>query len=398
MHKTHLRKLESNIVKLYFIKLAKWFMLIMPIVALFYTENGLDSFDIYLLQAVYSFSVAALEVPSGYMADVIGRKKSLIIGSVLGTAGFVVYSLTHGFWGFLCAEIILGLGGSFISGSDSALLYDSLSAMRRKQKYLRIEGRISSVGNFAETAAALAGGLLAAWFSYRSVYMVQTLIAFVAVPASILLVEPTRLNQNLKLSFRQIIEVGYYALFKNRVLSASILLSSVIGTSTLCMAWTTQIYFVDNGLNENQITPLWIGLNLLVALSAFWVELLIKKLGFSNALVSILVLIPMGYLLLSVLPFWWATASLFVFYAVRGYATPVLKDLININCESEIRATVLSIRSLIIRICFAFLGPVIGSYGKNGLLQQGLLLAFILLSVSATVTGILYFRLQNQKQ
>ena len=67
-------------------------MLIMPIVALYYTENGLSSFDIYLLQAVYSFSVALMEIPSGYMADVLGRKKSLIIGAILGTLGFVVYS------------------------------------------------------------------------------------------------------------------------------------------------------------------------------------------------------------------------------------------------------------------------------------------------------------------
>jgi len=89
-------------------------MLIMPIVALFYTDNGLDAFDIYVLQAVYSLSVAILEIPSGYMADVIGRKKSLVIGSFLGTLGYCIYSLSSGFYGFLAAEIILGLGGSWV--------------------------------------------------------------------------------------------------------------------------------------------------------------------------------------------------------------------------------------------------------------------------------------------
>lgn len=57
------RSLSTNIYCLYLIKLAKWLMLIMPIVALFYSANGLDHFDIYLLQAVYSLSVALLEIP-----------------------------------------------------------------------------------------------------------------------------------------------------------------------------------------------------------------------------------------------------------------------------------------------------------------------------------------------
>jgi len=368
----------------------------MPIVALFYTDNGLSSLDIYILQAVYSFSVAVLEVPSGYMADVIGRKKSLLIGSILGTLGFVIYSFSHGLWGFLFAEIILGLGGSFISGSDSALLYDSLASMRMKSKYLRIEGRITSVGNFAETSAALAGGLIATWLSYRSVYIAQTAVAAIAIPAALLLTEPPRLSNKLKLSFRQIAEVGHYSLFKNKKLSISIMLSSIIGTATLCMAWTTQIYFVENGLNEKQITPLWIGLNLLVAISAFWVEKLIKKMGFKNALVSILILIPLGYLSLSTLPFAWATGSLFLFYAVRGYATPVLKDLINNNCSSEIRATVLSIRSLIIRISFAVLGPFIGSFAAKSSLNQGLFIASVLIGASCLIIGIIYMRAKHE--
>ncbi len=73
---------HHNIYYLYIIKLSKWLMLIMPIVALFYNDNGLTDFDIFLLQAIYSISVAFLEIPSGYMADIVGRKKSLIFGSI----------------------------------------------------------------------------------------------------------------------------------------------------------------------------------------------------------------------------------------------------------------------------------------------------------------------------
>ncbi|RPI41295.1 MAG: MFS transporter, partial [Bacteroidetes bacterium] len=97
-------------------------MLFMPIVVPFYESNGLSMTDIMILQAVYSVAIVILEIPSGYLADVIGRRKTLIMGSVFGTLGFMTYSLSHGFTGFLVAEVILGIGQSCISGADSAML------------------------------------------------------------------------------------------------------------------------------------------------------------------------------------------------------------------------------------------------------------------------------------
>ncbi len=96
-----LRSLHANIYDLYLIKLSKWLMLIMPIVVLFYADNGLGTFDIYLLQAVYSLSVAFFEILSGYMADIIGRRTSLIIGSLLGTSALLSYQCPNHFLGFL---------------------------------------------------------------------------------------------------------------------------------------------------------------------------------------------------------------------------------------------------------------------------------------------------------
>lgn len=357
--------LQTNIYSLYLIKLSKWFMLIMPIVALYYTDNGLDEFDIYLLQAIYSVSVAALEIPSGYMADIIGRKKSLVMGSILGTLGFVVYSVSTGFNGFLLAEIILGLGGSFISGSDSAMLYDSLAGMKQQNRYLQLEGRITSLGNFAETSAAIGGGLIAAYFSYRSVYIGQAVIAAIAIPASFLLVEPPKEREISRPGFRHILQVCTESLFTNRKLSSTLLLSSITGTATLCMAWTSQIYFVSMGLTERSITPLWVILNLIVAVVAAYASNVIGWLQRGMAIVVIVLIIPLSYILLGTLPLLPALVALMVFYSVRGYATPLLKDLINSNCASETRATVLSIRNMVIRTCFAILGPFIGSMSSH---------------------------------
>lgn len=384
--------LHPNIYYLYLIKLSKWFMLIMPVVALFYTDNGLDTFDIYLLQAIYSVSVAVMEIPSGYMADMIGRRTSLILGAFLGTAGFILYAVSSSFGQFLAAEIILGLGGSFISGSDSALLYDSLAETGDQHRYLQYEGRITALGNLAETMAAICGGLLAAMLSYRAVYGGQALIAALAIPASFLLVEPQRDTAPLQPSFRHIVSICHTSLFVNLKLSAAILFSSVIGTATLCMAWTCQVYFVNKGLDETAITPIWVILNLMVAVVAAFSHTIRRHLGTRFAILLILVVIPAGYILLGATSLLPGLVALLLFYSVRGYATPLLKDLTNLYCDSSIRATVLSIRSLLIRIGFAVLGPLIGLGSRHASLSMALVVTGIALFCMALIIGLFLLR------
>lgn len=155
-------KFEKNISRLYLIKISKWFNLVMPVVVLFYQSNGMGMQDIFTLKAIYSIAIVAMEVPSGWMADVWGRKKTLFAGSILGATGFLIYSFSFGFWAFAVAEIVLGIGHACVSGADSAMLYDSLKASGKTDQYTKNEGRITSAGNFAEAFAGVLGGLLAA--------------------------------------------------------------------------------------------------------------------------------------------------------------------------------------------------------------------------------------------
>lgn len=368
----------------------------MPIVALFYNENGLNEFDIFLLQAIYSISVAILEIPSGYMADVVGRRTTLILGSILGTLGFVIYSVSDSFLGFLVAEIILGIGGSFISGADSAMLFDTLAAADLREKYLNFEGRITSLGNIAETVAAILGGIIAGYFSYRHVYLAQTVVASIAIPAAFLLREPLRQTthhtSSMGESISHILLVCRTSLFVNPKLSSALLFSSVTGIATLCMAWTAQVYFVSKGFEEQTITPLWVVLNLTVAFFSGFAAKTQNVFGKKLTLYSIIFYIPIAYILLGLLPTVPAILSLWMFFAIRGYATPVLKDLINENCDSATRATVLSIRSLIYRVGFATLGPLIGWVTAHSSLSTALIVAGSLLLILSCATGYNLYR------
>lgn len=373
-------------------------MLTMPVVALFYAENGLTASDLFLLQASYSLTIALMEIPLGYLADQMGRRQTLIGGTVLGTAGFAVYAYSYGFSGFLCAEILLGIGQSLISGADSAMLYDCLKENGREQEFLKHEGRITSIGNYAETLAAAAGGLVASLLAVRSVYLAQVLIMAAGIPAAILLREPKGEKpprRSIAKSLRNIAEITHYSLYSNPLLGSAIMLSSVVGMATLAMAWIAQSYFVYHHFSAFTVTALWVGLNFTVATSSLFPQNISSGIGAKRTLLAIIAGIPLGYLFLAVLPVAAGISSLFVFYILRGVATPILKNYVNNHCLAEYRATVLSVRSLVIRLAFAAFGPIIGfmtgSFGMSAALAAG----SAIISIFTLASALWFFRVRK---
>lgn len=111
-------------------------------------------------------------------------------------------------------------------------------------------------------------------------------IAALAVPAALLLLEPPRDGHITQPGMRHILSICKNSILTNKNLSNTIFLSAVTGKALLCMAWTSQIYFVANGFTEVTITPLWITLNLTVAIVAAFAATAMKTLGKTIGIVS----------------------------------------------------------------------------------------------------------------
>ena len=84
-------QLRHNIFKMYLLKAVLWFMVAMPIIVLFFQEHGLTLTEVMILQSIYSFSVALFEIPSGFIADVFGRKRTIVLSTIFTFIGFLVF-------------------------------------------------------------------------------------------------------------------------------------------------------------------------------------------------------------------------------------------------------------------------------------------------------------------
>lgn len=388
--------MNRNILALYLVKLSKWFSLVMPIIVLFYEKHGLGLHDVFILKSVYSVAAVTLEIPSGYLADVWGRKKCLVSGCILFFIGYLVYSFTSSFAAFLGAELLLGIGQTLVNGADSALLYDTTVHYKRENEYLKYEGRITMIGNFAEAFAGIFGGLLAV-YSLRFPFYAQACVAFIGIPAAFALQE-FNTKGKVQSPVAEIIRIIKYSLFTNRQLCCNIMYSGIIGAATLTMAWFVQPVLMYLETPTSWFGVIWTVLNLIVGVAALYSDKIEHWLGMNKMNLLILVCIAGGYLALAYNLTYWGLAILALFYIVRGFATPVLKGYINQLTFSDMRATVLSIRNFVIRLMFAGAAPFVGWLNDMYSLKTALLASAGIIFIPGLIFLLLSFEVNYKKE
>ena len=347
-------KLEDNINKMYLLKAVKWFMILMPIIVLFFEKHGLSLTQIMILQATYSFTVALFEIPSGFFADIYGRRLSLFFGSILTFLGYLIFSFYSGFNEFFIAEIFLGIGGSLISGADSALIYDTLLELKKDEDYTKIEGKNYGIGNVSEGLAGILGGFLAVSSLELPVY-IQTFVLFFSIPLSYSLVEP-KSSYKLAKSFKSILLVVKETFFQKNKLKWYILYSSAMGIGTLSIAWFVQPFLMEIDTPLIYYGIIWASLNIITGITSYYSYIFDK----GKVLIYISLSMLISFILLGFNISIYGFIFIVLIYLMRGIITPNLRNLININSTSERRATVLSLRSFVIRISFALIAPILG--------------------------------------
>ena len=100
-------------------------------------EVGLDPLELVLVGTVLEVAVFFFEVPTGVVADVYGRRLSLVISSILVGAAFIVEGLVPMFLAVLLAQVLFGVGATFRSGALQAWVADELDNKGVGRLYLR---------------------------------------------------------------------------------------------------------------------------------------------------------------------------------------------------------------------------------------------------------------------
>ncbi len=355
----------------------------LPIFVLFFMDNGLNLTQILFLQAFFAITVVLLEVPTGFIADVQGRKKSLILSSIAILIAISAYSLGHNFMHFLVAEALWALGVSLLSGADSAFLYDTLKALKREKEYKKAEGHAFFLTTMAVAVSAIIGGYLGS-IDLRYPFYAMFPVFFSVFLINLTLMEPKHYKEVCNDNYvRRLSKTFRFVFVKSKELRWLIVYYAVIIGFGGVAFWFYQPYFMETGLDIVYFGAIFAGMGIVSAFSAkyaYWIEFRIGK-KISLVFLMIFTAIP----LLLMYKFAFAASAMFVFISsfAYGFERPLINDYIHQIVWSDKRATVLSIKNLSGRLMFAIVSPFFGYFADVYTIQQ----AFLLLAIIVLVLG-----------
>jgi len=166
----------------------------LPVFFLYFSEQ-LSLPEILLLEAIYYISVVIVEVPSGYLSDRIGRRRTLLLSCIALLAAYLCFLISNEFAGYAAGQILIAISIAFRSGTDTAFHYESLQALGRANEYGDREAIAGKYGFAATAVAALAGGFFGS-FNLAYAYLLSLLTAAVSLYIVILFVEVTTRDSN----------------------------------------------------------------------------------------------------------------------------------------------------------------------------------------------------------
>ncbi|MAS35859.1 MAG: hypothetical protein CL610_17755 [Anaerolineaceae bacterium] len=339
---------------------------------LYFQSRGLNLLQVSSVTSIIVASVFLAEVPTGVLADRIGRKGSVIMALLLQTLGEVLFLFAESYAAFVMIAIIAGVGFAFASGATEALVYDSLPpGTDREAGMKRAMGNVGSAYYLAFFTAPLVGGLLVTELTLSKYLLVIALTAcsvLVALLIALTLDEPPGDAAQSREHPLTILRAGLGDLIRRPVLRHILLLTVFTSTFHGVLVSLYQPYFVEAGLSPFLIGAGLSAGGLLAAVAQRYIYRLPQLVGNRAGLVMAVLLPGIGYILLGLATGMLPVFLLFVLtHAALDLKKPLLSAYQNQHLDSQTRATALSLINMLASIYVAVMSLVYGALADHSL-------------------------------
>jgi MFS family permease len=369
--------MTSNILKLNIFAALKMMLFPMAIITVFWKDQiGLSLSEILLVNVFFSAANLVMEYPSGYVSDRLGYRLALVIACLFGIGGWTAYLFAHTFWHVIGAELLLGVCYAFISGSDNALLYETLRAGGRTELYTRCDGRMAGWAQIGEAGGALCAGLMYVTAPLLP-FMVQIGVWGIALAVALSLHEPkAEKGPKITSHLSEALRISRYGLVEKKLLRATMLLGMLLGLASFYPVWLVQPFMQQCGVPVAWFGPVWAGANLTVAFCAYHSHKVMAVLGLRRMCLLFLVLIVAGYAGLGLTSMVGSFLFYFLLTSMRGLQGPILRSFLQQHSTRSMRASILSLHNLLFRLGYVVSGPLVGWVSDT----RGLQTAFLVLA------------------
>ncbi len=364
----------------------------MPIWVVFLNQDaGLTLSEVFLIAGMGWLIQAIGEVPSGAISDAYGRRATLVAGGLVLALGLFLLTVLTGFAGLAVAYVFWAIGNALISGSDTALLYDSAVSLGRASGFSAMASRSFQILLAAQAVGSVAGGLLG-MIDLRLPILATVVLTLAAVVVMLRVAEPPRHDAET-LTWSQTLSAAIADVRRRPRLLALIVYGALLsGTAFFVPFVLLQPRMEEQGVPIGWLGVLFTVLRLAALLGTRYGPRLISAASLRTWLWGIPALMVVGLLWVADSQVWWVTLAAMLFVAaVNAAIRPEITALLNRQVSSAVRATVLSLQSLVMTVFIALLHPVVGAVSDS---PGGIPGAFALLALLSAIPALLAIPLQ----
>ena len=338
--------------------------------------RGFSMFEIGMLESIFHIVSSIFEIPSGVVADVFGRKKTMVLASLVSFVSGLFMILSNNFWSVAFAIGFSALSYNLESGTREALAYDSLKFAGQEEKYNRFASTEMMLYRITSSTATLCAGF-ALWLGYRKAYAFDIVFSLIAIGIACSLNEVSvsndentdnkennnpNANKNAKIGyqFKNVITESWHFMIINKKVRSIIVINALIGAVSTLVLFFLQAKLPLAGLNDALLGPALFVMGLGAAFGAkaagFFPKWKYKK-----------------YIIISCIGVAFAFAMVFTelpyIMILGGFVGSFFDDFIEVHTDiilnemipSEQRATLISVNSFMFSIVMIVMSTLMGS-------------------------------------
>lgn len=355
MYKRQIRKLYlAAVFESFALGNAAWVALL--------AQRGYSIGQIGILEAIFHVVSLSGEIPSGVMADVLGRKKVMILSRIMSVLSALAMIFSRSFWGIAIAVGINALSYNLASGTRESLAYESLKAYGKESEYNHFSATEMMIYRIGTACSTLLAGFSLA-LGYRKAYSLDVILGIFGVMTALGLSEMTQPagsdKDGIGMRCKACVTESVLFLRKNPKIMGLILVNSFVGAASTLLLFFLQAKLPETGLNPSLLGPALFFMQLGAALGAKLVQyfsclrfrgiVIFSIFGIAAALGSLLlgnpyIVIAGGFM----------AAFFDDFMEVRA------DIILNEKIPSQQRATLISVSSFSFSVIMIILSPFLG--------------------------------------
>ena len=333
---------KRNVLLSYLLAFSKttWFWLGIWI---FYYLRFTDYAGIGLIETVLIVTVTLAEIPTGAIADLIGKKKTLILAFLLETVGGFMMAATPNFPILLLSVFVMCVGGAFYSGTLDALVFDSLKEEGQEGTYAKKIANINTISLLSPAICGVIGGFMykinptLPFYANAFGYLIGLVTAFFLIEPHI---DTERFS--LKNFFKQSGQ-GLRELFKTADIKRQTILLLSVGFFVIISAEMVDGFLgFEFGFNEIQMGILWSVIYVICAIASQLTPFIRKTFKGNRSIIVVGLLMAVTFIVSPFIGLIVGGLTLALRSSLHSIFGNLYSIAINNNTESKYRATTLS--------------------------------------------------------